>query len=191
MTGQFQCKTNTKKSLIILTDPSDWLLFPSTTFDQSFRVFQSKPFSLSSSVTGFGEISALWRNFINLWPFIEANDSILNLFWQNIYVIGDCCKWPNIEHVISRLVTLQSPLVRATCFTGSETRPRYLPRRPPRGCSPHAIYFLDPRILGQQKREGAKVAWNSQSLEKESHKKKKSPWQRDQIWRNFVTLATF
>ena len=53
------------------------------------------------SVTRFGGISPIWRNFINLWPFIEGN--ILNLFWQTIYAFGanvNCCKWPKIEHII-------------------------------------------------------------------------------------------
>ena len=51
--------------------------------------------------------SPLWRNFINLWPFIKGWDSIWQhlephlanylCFWANT----NCCKWPNIELVIT------------------------------------------------------------------------------------------
>ena len=57
-------------------------------------------------VTRFGKISPLWRNFINLWPFIEGLDSIWKhfehllanywCFWAN----ANCYKWPNIKHII-------------------------------------------------------------------------------------------
>ena len=58
------------------------------------------------SVTRFGEISPLWQNFRNLWPFIEGQNSIWQHFehilanywccWANV----NCCKWTNIEHII-------------------------------------------------------------------------------------------
>ena len=55
------------------------------------------------SVTRFGEISPLWRQFTSLWQIVDGlflilqnvNPILANLLhnWANFH----CCKWPNIE----------------------------------------------------------------------------------------------
>ena len=70
----------------------------------------SRQYSLTLNIVGsvnrFGEISPLWRYFINIWPFIDGLDSIWQQFEHLLanYLCfranGNCCKWPNIEHII-------------------------------------------------------------------------------------------
>ena len=64
------------------------------------------PHRPSDSVTRFDKNLPLWRNFIYLWKNIEGYERIWQhfepllanflCFWAN----ANCCKWPNIEHLI-------------------------------------------------------------------------------------------
>ena len=53
-----------------------------------------------------GEISPLWQTFTTLCHLLRTNiqfGNILNIYWQIIYAIGqifNCCKRPNIAHLI-------------------------------------------------------------------------------------------
>ena len=59
-----------------------------------------------SSVTRFGEISAFWQNFKNIWQLFEGSISVWQTFeptlensagfWASLH----CCKWPNIQQTL-------------------------------------------------------------------------------------------
>ena len=65
-----------------------------------------------NSVTRFGKISPLWRNFWSLLQFFEGLFRIWHNFeemlWSFLYcrAIFHYCKWPKIEKECSQLVTL-------------------------------------------------------------------------------------
>ena len=57
-----------------------------------------QPWSVVTSVTRFGKILPLWRNFTKSWAIFEGLlvlGKILNLFWQ--IMCDYYLKWPNFE----------------------------------------------------------------------------------------------
>ena len=77
---------------------------------EAFATLHLKTFQQSTqgwftfSVTRFGEISPLGRNYKSLWWFLRLNfvfEKFFNLLWQKIWNWAKIqyCKWPNIEAV--------------------------------------------------------------------------------------------
>ena len=66
------------------------------------------------SVTRFGEIPPIWQNFKSLGKYFRVylvfgkNDNFLLRFLK-LYIEQKYCKWPNIEKLLSHLVTLLTP----------------------------------------------------------------------------------